>query len=256
MLTHGHADGYHCRSSRRIVEIGGETRNVPLQKQPDTQHPIERWNDRDEQELIDALLRGDEYAFVWLVRRHQAAMKRVAHSLVHSQALADEVVQECWTAVIEGLKNFRGQSTLKTWIYSILINRAKRVFGKERRSVPLSSFLKEDDERNQPDITNLFDDKGHWNSPVRPAAFPDPENQALYRQYMRIVAAELDKLPESQRLVVTLRDVEGLSSTEVAELLEISEVNQRVILHRGRVRLRQALERAERKLLPGTERER
>jgi RNA polymerase sigma-70 factor (ECF subfamily) len=185
-------------------------------------------------ELLEGLRAGDEEAFVALVGRHNHALFFVARSFVPSDAIADEVVQDTWMAVVRGLSKFEGRSSIKTWLVSIAVNRARSTGARESRALPLSSSEAAVD-------PNRFDTNGHWITP--PEYFmEDAEDRAIAGSLSESIHSSLEHLPESQRQVVTLRDIEGLDSKEVCQLLEISEVNQRVLLHRGRSRLRQDLE--------------
>ena len=205
----------------------------------------DEWSDRPDSELVAALRAGDEGAFVWLVRRHGRSMQHVARGLVRRDDLAMEVVQETWEAVVKGIDRFRGEASLKTWMFRILVNRAHRVARKEGRTVLLSTFEGDDEGRGDSEPADRFTKEGRWVSPVHGWKFLDPENETLYRQWVALLERELEELPASQRTVVTMRDVEGLEAEEVCELLGISNGNQRVLLHRGRTRLRRALEAAE-----------
>jgi RNA polymerase sigma-70 factor (ECF subfamily) len=185
-------------------------------------------------ELLEGLRAGDEEAFVALVGRHNHALFYVARSFVPSDAIAEEVVQDTWMAVVRGLSKFEGRSSIKTWLVSIAVNRARSTGARESRGLPLSSSEAAVD-------PNRFDTDGHWITP--PEYFmEDAEDRVVAGALWESIHSSLDNLPGSQRQVVTLRDVEGLDSKEVCQLLEISEVNQRVLLHRGRSRLRQDLE--------------
>jgi RNA polymerase sigma-70 factor (ECF subfamily) len=201
--------------------------------------------------LLARLRQGDEAAFAELVARHHGQLKRLALSVLRDEAAADEVVQDAWTAAIEGLGSFEGRSSLSTWLYRIVLNRARTRRAREARSTPLSALGDADDEGAGPavDPSNFLPD-GHWQkSPARsPAAIlgsapgEDPEQSLLRGELGRALLAALEKLPSSWREVVTMRDVDGLSSEEVCNALEISESNQRVLLHRGRSRLRALVE--------------
>jgi RNA polymerase sigma-70 factor, ECF subfamily len=185
-------------------------------------------------ELLEGLRAGDEEAFVALVGRHNHALFYVARSFVASDAIAEEVVQDTWMAVVRGLSKFEGRSSIKTWLMSIAVNRARSTGTRESRVRPLSSSEAAVD-------PNRFDTNGHWVTP--PQYFvEDAEDRVIAVSLSESIRSSLENLPESQRQVLTLRDVEGLDSKEVCQLLEISEVNQRVLLHRGRSRLRQDLE--------------
>jgi RNA polymerase sigma-70 factor, ECF subfamily len=191
-----------------------------------------------EDQLLDALRGGDEQAFAHLVSRHHAAMLRVARNYVACASVAEEVVQETWLGVVNGIHSFRGGSSLKTWIFRILINRAMSRGKRERRVVPFASLQPADDTEGFTPDRFLAD--GHWATP--PRRFEAPADRMALLEFRARLREALVHLPERQQIVVTLRDVEGLSSDEVCELLHVSAENQRVLLHRGRTRLRQALE--------------
>jgi RNA polymerase sigma-70 factor, ECF subfamily len=195
-------------------------------------------------ELVEALRRGDEGAFLRLIARYQASMLRLSTSLVRSPAVAEEVVQEAWLGVLQGLDRFEGRSSLKTWIFRIVTNIAITKGERERRSVPFSAL----DAGDGPAV-----DPARFRKPPNP--YPGgwlfaprdwsaiPEDRLLSREIMRCVATAIEALPSNQRAVVTLHDVEGLTSAEICSLLSISPTNQRVLLHRARSRIRAALER-------------
>jgi len=206
------------------------------------------WAGRTEQELVAALIEGDQQAFAWIVRQYWKSMHRVASGLLRSENVAAEVVQETWEAVFKEIRGFRGEASLRNWIFRILVNRAKRVGQKEARSIPFSDRARRDSEDDRRDPVDEFTGMGRWRSPVHGWRLIDPQNEAMNRQGLELLSRELSKLPETQRVVVTMRDVEGLESKEVCELLEISEANQRVLLHRGRTALRRALEAEEARL--------
>jgi RNA polymerase sigma-70 factor (ECF subfamily) len=165
---------------------------------------------------------------------------------VPSRAAAEEVVQETWIAVMRGIDRFEGRSSLKTWIFRILTNVAMRVGGRERRSMPFSALAEAerttepsvDPDRFLPADHELF--PGHW--AVMPARWPTPEEGLLAGETREVIAAAIAELPEAQRTVIALRDVEGWSSDEVCEALGISAGNQRILLHRARSRVRNAIE--------------
>jgi RNA polymerase sigma-70 factor (ECF subfamily) len=188
----------------------------------------------DDHELLERLRAGDEEAFVALIGRHNRALFYVARSFVPSDAIAEEVVQDTWMAVVRGLSKFEGRSSIKTWLVNIAINRARSTGTRESRVLPLS--------RSEAAVDpNRFDKTGQWMTP--PEYFiEDSEDRVIAGLLSETIRSSLDNLPESQRQVVTLRDVEGLDSKEVCQVLDITEVNQRVLLHRGRSRLRQDLE--------------
>ena len=199
-----------------------------------------------EQPLLAALRGGDEAAFGQLVRRYHASMVRLAMAYVPSRAVAEEVAQDTWLAVLQQLDRFEARSTLRTWIFHILVNQAKTRGARERRSVPFSAIPdpREPSERAVPPERFLDDDHrwaGHWAQP--PQTWRElPEEWLLSGEFAAQLRRALDALPASQRAVVVLRDVQGLSSAEVCDLLGVTEGNQRVLLHRGRSRVRAGLE--------------
>jgi RNA polymerase sigma-70 factor, ECF subfamily len=198
--------------------------------------PIERG-------LLERLRAGDERAFTELLHRYHGPLRRVARLFVSTSASADELVQETWVAVIEGLRGFEGRSSLKTWIFRILANRAKTRGIRERRSVTFSSMGGDDAAEAAVD-PERFDERGTWQAP--PGRWEDrtPEGLLLRKEAAQAIEAALESLPQRQRIIVTLRDIEGWSSEEVCNVLSIMETNQRVLLHRARSRLRQALEKS------------
>src|SRR3989449_218874 len=197
---------------------------------------------------LRALRDGDEAAFASLVDRYHGPLLRLAMAYVPSHAVAEEVVQETWLGVLEGLSRFEGRSSLKTWIYRILINRAKTRGIRERRSVPFSPLGTSAEDTDEPAVDPArFRSTGywvdHWAEP--PGVWDDdtPEKLLLSKEGLAQIEKAIAALPPAQRQVITLRDVEGLSSAEVCNILAISETNQRVQLHRARSRVRRALAR-------------
>jgi RNA polymerase sigma-70 factor (ECF subfamily) len=198
-----------------------------------------------DEELVRALRAGDEEVFMDLVRRWHASMLRVAQMYVPSRAVAEEVVQETWLGVLTGIDRFEQRSSLRTWVYRILTNRAKTRGERERRTVPFSSLVAAESERDEPAVDpSRFQGPdgrypGGWSAP------PDswPEQQLLASETLDVINRAIDALPEVQRTVITMRDVQGFGADEVAELLELSDVNQRVLLHRARSKVRAALEK-------------
>jgi RNA polymerase sigma-70 factor (ECF subfamily) len=186
-------------------------------------------------ELVQKLLAGDEASFRALVTRLSPLLLRLARSYVRSDALAEEVVQDTWLAVLEGLPGFAGRSSLKTWVVHILINRARTRGTREARVVPLSSLGKGEDSAPSADH---FNESGGWRSAPEPIS---PERLLDNKQTRARVDAAIAALPEQQRLVIELRDVAELDSEEVCELLKLSANNQRVLLHRARDKVRAAL---------------
>jgi RNA polymerase sigma-70 factor, ECF subfamily len=185
-------------------------------------------------ELLVRLRSGDERAFVSLVECYQEQMLRLAASFVPSRAVAEEVVQDTWLALLRGLDTFEGRSSLKTWLFSILLNQARTTGTREHRSVPVAD--------PEPAVDPArFDVSGHWAEP--PEHWTEAVEGRLTAGKLADRIRELmDELPARQREVVVLRDVEEMSSEEVCSVLAISDGNQRVLLHRGRSRLRQLFE--------------
>jgi RNA polymerase sigma-70 factor (ECF subfamily) len=199
----------------------------------------------DESALVASLCAGDESAFAQLVDRYTPTMLRVARGYVRSHETAEEVVQETWIALIKGISKFEGRSSLRTWLFTVMINIAKARGVRERRNfdAEVAAFT------GGTVDTALFRGPGEewagdWkNWEEYPRAFPaSPEGSALARELVAVTQAELERLPDGQRMVVTLRDMLGFDSAEVCQLLDISAVNQRVLLHRGRAAIRTVLE--------------
>lgn len=196
-----------------------------------------------EAQLVEALQAGDESAFRELVRLHHSSLVRVAQIYVASRAVAEEVVQETWLAVLEGLDRFEGRSSLKTWIFRILANRAKTRAERERRTLPFSALQPErvPEPAIEPERFRGSEDPrlpGHWAS----APQPWPDEKLLAAETREKLAEAIEGLPASQRAVISLRDLEGWSAEEVCNALDITETNQRVLLHRARSKVRKALE--------------
>jgi RNA polymerase sigma-70 factor (ECF subfamily) len=194
--------------------------------------------------LIAALRDGDEAAFAQLVDHHTASMLRVARGYVPSREIAEEVVQETWIALLKGIDKFERRSSLRTWLFAVMINIAKARGLRERREADaaVAAFT---GGTVDPARFRTGDDPwpGHWKEGEEPSPFPDtPEGSVLGYELVDVARRELDKLPDRQRTVVTLRDVLGFDSAEVCGLLGITVANQRVLLHRGRAAVRQALE--------------
>lgn len=193
-----------------------------------------------DQPLLDRLRAGDEAAFVVLVDRYDTSLRRVARTFVSTGAVADDVVQETWLGVIRGLDGFEGRSSLRTWIFRILENRARTRGVREKRSVPFSSLQDGAGNDHQSVDPAAFDATGHWRS--APLRFDtDPETHALGRELRAQVRDAVDDLPDAQRAVITLRDIVGMTSEEVCALLDVTPGNQRVLLHRARSRVRSSL---------------
>ncbi|HWH95253.1 MAG TPA: sigma-70 family RNA polymerase sigma factor [Baekduia sp.] len=204
----------------------------------------------DDQSLVERARDGDEEAFAVLVRRYSPMLMRLARMYVPTDALAEDVVQETWVAVLRGLERFEGRSAFKTWLFRILVNRAKTRGVREHRSIPFASIrthpagegAEGDVDGDGPAVDpSRFTPQGAWTS--APADWRDDPEASLYSaETLRVARAAIDELPERQKIVITLRDLEGLSSDEVRNVLDVSETNQRVLLHRARAKVRKALE--------------
>jgi RNA polymerase sigma-70 factor (ECF subfamily) len=189
--------------------------------------------------LVAALRAGDEAAFMRIVDRFGPSMLRVARTFVSSRAVAEEVVQETWLGVLKGIDRFEGRSSLKTWIFRILANVARTRGERESRSVPFSSLAGDGDGEPAVDPSK-FGPEGMWLAP--PDAWDDvPEDRLLARETLGEIEAAIAELPPAQRAVITLRDVDGWPADQVCNVLDISETNQRVLLHRARAKVRRAL---------------
>ncbi len=202
----------------------------------------------DELGVVRGLRDGDERAFAVLVERYHSALLRLAMVYVRNPAVAEEVVQETWLGVVQGIDRFERRSSLKTWIFRILTNTAKTRAEREIRTVPFSS-LGDAGEGDGPVVEpeRFLDGShprwpGHWAAPPR-SWREVPEESLLSKETLGWIATAIDELPPVQRQVITLRDIEGWGANEVCDLLGLSEANQRVLLHRARSRVRQALER-------------
>jgi len=201
-----------------------------------------------ERDLCAALRRGDESAFSTLVSLYHAPLRRLALSYVRSAAVADEVVQETWLGVIRGIHGFEERASLKTWIFRILTNTAKTRAERESRMVPLSALSAADSDSDEPavDPDRFFDQQqarwpGHWASP--PARWDElPAEHLEGRELLDAMKGAIEELPLRQRQVIVVRDIEGWTAEQVCRVLELSEANQRVLLHRARSKVRQMLE--------------
>jgi RNA polymerase sigma-70 factor (ECF subfamily) len=194
--------------------------------------------------LVARLRDRDEAAFALMVDAWSGGLLRLARSFVSTNDSAAEVVQETWLGVIQGIARFEGRSSLKAWVYRILVNTAKRRGVRESRTVPWSSLPVAEDAGPTVDPSRFRGPgepyEGHWRE--FPAPWPSPEPAALAGEVRSRVSAALARLPDRQRVVITLRDVEGYSSEEVSAILEITAANQRVLLHRARAFVRCELE--------------
>ena len=203
---------------------------------------------RDDAAVVAALRDGDEAVFMALVRRYQTLMLRVARGYVRDARAAEDVVQDTWLAVLDGIDRFEARSSLKTWIFHILVKRAITRALKDRRQIPFSALGGDDEERGptvDPDRFLPADHPrfaGHW------AAYPAdwnalPHDRLVSRETMTAIRAAIEQLPGRQRTVIALRDIGGFSAEEVCAALDVSDANQRVLLHRARAKVRESLER-------------
>jgi RNA polymerase sigma-70 factor (ECF subfamily) len=201
----------------------------------------------DDGSVIDALRRGDDGAFARLVDQYHPSLRRVARLYIANRAVADEVVQDTWLGVIQGIWAFEGRSSLKTWIFRILINRAKTRAAREGRMVPFPRFdaaVEAAEAAVAPDRFQPADhptEPGHWTHPP-PDLGASPERRLLAQEARQYLQSAIEALPDHQRLVLILRDVEGCSTEEVCNALGFQETNTRVLLHRARAKVRAALE--------------
>jgi RNA polymerase sigma-70 factor, ECF subfamily len=200
----------------------------------------------DEAQLLESLRLGDERAFAALVDELGPTMLRLARLYVRERSVAEEVVQEAWLGVLRGIERFEGRSSLRTWLFRIVTNLAKTRAVREARSVPFSALVGAEVEDEGPSVpTERFRGPGdrwagHWADP--PADWARPEDELLSAETRDVIGRAIEMLPEAQRAVITLRDVEAWTSAEVCNALELSETNQRVLLHRARTKVRHALD--------------
>jgi RNA polymerase sigma-70 factor (ECF subfamily) len=204
----------------------------------------------DDLSFVEALRCGDETAFAFLLDQYHTALVRLAMIYVSSRAIAEEVAQETWLGVLQGLERFEGRSSLKTWIFRILTNRAKTRGQREARSVPFADLVSDEIEADEPSVDpSRFNPPDHpkwpehWSASAAPQSWDAiPEQQFLSQETKEQILTAIAALPPSQREVISLRDLEGWSSDEVCSVLGLSEANQRVLLHRARSKVRRALE--------------
>ena len=184
----------------------------------------------EDAELVARLRAGEEDAFRFVVERYHSSLLRLARTMVPTRAVAEEVVQDTWLGLVQGIGRFEGRSSLRTWLFHVLINRARSTAARERRpTTGITAGPSVDPGR--------FDANGEWTD--SPVPWPeDVDDRLVATELAEKIRPRIDELPDMQRRVVLLRDVEGLSATEVCDLLGITEGNQRVLLHRGRSRLR------------------
>jgi RNA polymerase sigma-70 factor, ECF subfamily len=197
--------------------------------------------------VLERLRAGDEATFADLVQRWSPAMLRLARNFVSTSQSAEDAVQDAWLGVLNGLSGFEGRASLRTWTFSILVNRAKSRAVREHRTL-VSLQATDDDGAGWPAVDpDRFQGPdgqypAHWSSAGVPQPWYQPERRAEARETLSLIERALQDLPARQRAVVTMRDVQGFSADEVCEILDLTPANQRVLLHRGRGTLRQQLE--------------
>lgn len=196
--------------------------------------------------LLARLRQGEEGAFDEVVTQHHSALVRMAMSYLSDREVAEEVVQDTWMAVIEGLGRFEGRSSLRTWIFGIMIHKAKDRGVREKRHTTFSSFESVDDDSDETIDPSRFHQSGkcagHWAFPLQPWDDQTPEKLLASRQAVNVMNQAIEALPRTLKEVLILRDVEGIEVREVCEILKITETNLYVRLHRARERVRQAVE--------------
>jgi RNA polymerase sigma-70 factor (ECF subfamily) len=202
-----------------------------------------------EHELVARLRDGDEAAFRELVARWGGRLRRLARAFARDETVIEEAVQETWIAVFRGVHAFEGRSPLRSWLFAILVNHARKLAVREHRQARLASEGGQSPGSGPPllgpgDRPPGMDRKGRWSEPPRPWGAADPASILLGEETRRLIEEALDQLPEAQRQVLLLRQVEGLEPTEVCNILQITDTHQRVLLHRGRLRIREALDRS------------
>lgn len=201
----------------------------------------------DDDDVVAALRRGDEATFRRVVAAHHPGLVRAARTFVRTESVAEEVAQDTWLAVIRGLDTFQERSSFKTWLFRILVNQARTRGVRESRITPFSSLVGDGgDHVSSVDADRFESDDGRWPGHWR-AAPTDwgtlPEAVVTSAETRQVIEDAIASLPRNQREVITLRDVEGFSNGEVCDVLELSEGNQRVLLHRARSGVRSMLER-------------
>ncbi len=207
---------------------------MPHDRRPPPAPPAE------EAALLTRLRAGDRAAFVTLVGAHGGALLRLATGLLKDRAAAEEIVQDTWMAALEHLDRFEGRSALRTWLFSITVNKARNRLEREGRSLPLSALEGEAGPAEDPD---RFAPDGHWRAHLEAWTTEDPERLAEAAETRGVVERAIADLPPAMRTVLTLRDLEGLEAEEICNLLSITLSNQRVLLHRARAKVLLALER-------------
>jgi RNA polymerase sigma-70 factor, ECF subfamily len=207
---------------------------------------VEQVLSSEDAQVVERLRAGDEAAFAMLIHEYSGAMLRVAQMYVSSPAVAEDVVQEAWLGVLNGIDRFEGRSSLKTWIMRIVVNIGISRGEREARTVPFSTFASEEGDEPVVDPERFRDERdgfpGHWRAyPGNWASLPD--EALLGRETLDVVMRAIEELPDAQRVVITMRDVAGCGAEEVCGALDVTEGNQRVLLHRARSHVRSALER-------------
>jgi RNA polymerase sigma-70 factor, ECF subfamily len=204
--------------------------------------PVAALDFSDDAVLVKALTARDADAFAYLLDRYHSTLVRLAQQYVPSRAVADEVVQETWLAVIDGIDRFGQRSSLKTWLFRILVNIARSHGVKENRSIPFATtaVLDEDPAVDPRRFRRGLRARGAWKRPPHP--WSEPEQRAVDAETLETIRSAIDRLPPDQREVITMRDLLGWSAAEVCEALEVSDANQRVLLHRARSKVRASLE--------------
>ncbi len=218
---------------------------MPSGTEPSSEDGLPQFH--EDMELVTALRDGNEDAFVTLMQRYHAPMLRLA-SMYVSKGMAEEVVQDAWLGVLKGIRAFEARSSLRTWIFRILMNRTKTRVQREGRSIPFSALW---DPAAEPAEAAVDPDRfldanhpqwpNHWRTPPQSWGEP-PDERLLAEETQAYIQQAIDTLPPSQREVITLRDIKGCTSEEVCDILSISGANQRVLLHRARSKVRRALE--------------
>jgi RNA polymerase sigma-70 factor (ECF subfamily) len=199
-----------------------------------------------ERDLLERLRAGDSAAFSGIVDAWSPVMLHIARRYVGDAHAAEDVVQDAWLGVLNGLSRFEGRSTLRSWTFSILINRAKTRRARDARTLPSAGLTGQEPDGPTVDPARFQGPDGsypgHWTSTGAPRRWEQPEGRVIGREIGRLIDAAMDQLPDRQRLVVQLRDVEGMTAEETCATLRLTQANQRVLLHRGRASLRAALE--------------
>jgi RNA polymerase sigma-70 factor, ECF subfamily len=194
-------------------------------------------------EIVARVLGGDRAAFAELVRRYHGPLLRLALAFVRDRALAEEVVQDTWLGVLDGLRGFEGRASLKSWIFRILTNRAKTRGAREARTVPFSALSEGEGDGEVGVDPARFDTRGMWQDPPEAWAANTPDALLRREEAVKVMESVVAALSEGQRAVITLRDLEEVGPEETCNLLGITMTNQRVLLHRARTKVREALER-------------